>query len=843
MPDDEREQAGAARSRNAPSVWGDIPPRNPNFTGREGLLRELRERLIQDRGAAVVPRTLHGMGGIGKTSLAVQYVYDRMNEYDLVWWISAERTARISHSLVELAPHLSLPSRDASSAVGEVLQALRTGQPYANWLLVYDNAESPEAIRQFLPSGGPGTVLITSRNPQWTGIARPLEVDVFRREESKLLLSARSAEIGDEDADRLAEALGDLPLAIEQAAAWQAETGMPVAEYLQLLDEKEADLLRDTASPQAQHSVIAAWNISLDQLESASPAAYQLLQTCSFYAPEPIPRSFFGRRPRGSLSPELDAALEDPIRLGQAIRDIGRYSLARFSHRSSSLMMHRLVRAAVMSRMTDGQQPRFRHYAHLLLAASDPNDPDNTRHWERYGSLYPHVVASGAVQSEESWVRNLVVNEVIYLLRWGDYESGLELARTAHETWSQSLGEDHPQTLQVARGLGFLLFTVGRYPEAAALNSAVLEAYRRTMGPEAQDTTDALGNVAIDRRVQGAFGKALELSESVHQQYLRLLGPDDPETLRAAHNLAVSLRLVGDFARARDLDQQTWQSWTLMYGQDYVGTLLTWLGLCVDIRELGDCSLALTYHREIAERIASLLGTDNSLALSSFRHLAIALRKAGEPEEALQTAQQAHAELVRRYGEDNPESMSAALELSTQLRQQGNPAAALSLGTETWHRYEQTYGRRHPHALAAATNLAITYRRLGNAPAARHIGALALKEFTSALGERHPSTLACRANLASDHYALGDAATALDLDTETLRRSREVFGEHHPSALACAANLAMDLRALSRTEEADTLHALALDRLGRALGSAHPMVTHVADRVHRTDCDIDPMPL
>ncbi|MCX5287544.1 FxSxx-COOH system tetratricopeptide repeat protein [Streptomyces sp. NBC_00183] len=835
---------GSDRTRNTPTVWGNIPPRNPNFTGREELLDALHQRLLREKATAVLPHALHGMGGVGKSLLAVEYLYRRMTEYDVVWWISAERTAQISLSLVELAPRLNLqPGSDSSSTVAAVLEALRIGVPYTNWLLVFDNAESPEAVRQFFPAGGPGNILITSRNPQWASIARPLEVDVFLREESKQLLRVRGPEISDEDADRLAEALGDLPLAIEQAAAWHAETGMLVDEYLRLLNEKRVDLLRGTAPLDNQHPVIAAWNISLDQLESKNPAAYQLLQVCSFYAPEPIARTLFARMPRGSIAPELDAALEDPIRLGQVIREIGRYSLARFNHRNNSLQMHRLVQAALLFRMTEDDRADMQRGAHLLLAASDPNDPDNAVRWERYGSLYPHVVVSDAVQSDESWVRNLVVNEVIALLRWGDYESCLELARTAHETWSQKLGEDHGHTLLIAKWLGFLLFTMGSYPEAAELNSAVLDAYRGLMGPEAQDTIDALGNVAIDHRVRGAFGEALELSESVHQQYQRLLGPDDPETLRAAHNVGVSLRLVGDFGRARELDQLTWHSWTEIYGQDHVNSLRTWLGLILDTRELGDYATALTYHREIVEQAGTLLGNDNPLTLSCFRHLAVALRKAGEHVEAAATAEQARTELVRRYGDHNPESMAATLELTVHRRHSGDLQEALRLGTTICQQYEGTYGTHHPHALSAALNLAITYRLLGNAAASQYINSVVLEEFTATLGENHPSTLVCRTNLASDHFALGDSATALELDTQTLRRSQAVFDEDHPSTLACAANLAMDLRTLGRTEEADALHTDTRERLARKLGSSHPAVTQAADWEHRADCDIDPMPL
>lgn len=700
-------------SGDAPAVWGGIPLRNPDFTGRTELLDDLRERLIRDRAATLVPHTLHGMGGVGKTSLAVEYVYQSLTEYDLVWWISAERGAQISLSLVELAPRLGLaPGDDTTRTVTAVLDALRAGRPYANWLLVYDNAENPEALRHLLPVGGPGAILVTSRNARWAGIARPLEVDVFRRGESRHLLCARSPGIGHDDADRLADALGDLPLAIEQAAAWHAETGMDVDEYLRLLDEKRVDVLRDTASMPPQRSVM-------------------------------------------------------------------------------------------------------RRGAHLLLAASDPADPNDVGSWDRYRSLHAHVVASEAVRSDESRVRHLIVNEVVYLLRCGYYEASQELARTAHETWTRLLGEDHPQTLQVARWLGFVLTGMCRHKEAAALNSATLEAYRSSMGPDAQETIDALGNVAIDHRMRGDFVEALRLAESIHARYLLLLGPDDPETLRAAHNLGVSLRLVGDFAQALELDQRTWNGWIRHFGQDHLNSLRTWLGVVIDLRALGRYDTALTHMRRLVERTESLLGRDNPMSASALRQLAVTLRKVGEHEEAWEVSGRVLADLVRRHGEHNPESMAAALEFSVQLRQHGRPEGALALGTETWHRYEQTYGRPHPHTLSAAVSLALTYRRLGNASAAHRIDMLALRGFVGNLGEEHPSTLVCRANLAGDHATLGDAAAARELGVETLRRAGELLGDNHPFTLGCGTNLAHDL-------------------CGR----------HLCDEVGgRVDFDIDPMPL
>ncbi|MER6531298.1 FxSxx-COOH system tetratricopeptide repeat protein [Streptomyces sp. NPDC001508] len=474
-------------------------------------------------------------------------------------------------------------------------EALRRGEPYEDWLLVFDNAESPESVRGYFPAGGTGNILVTSRNPQWSHVARPLEVDVFARTESVQLLRRRGPELTGAEADRLADALGDLPLAVEQAAAWLAETGMTADEYLRLFDEKRIELLDETESPDYNAPVIAVWNVSLDQLEAKNPAALQLLQVCSFCAPEPIPRRLFNRLRDRSIAPELDTALRDPIKQAQAIREIGRYSLARMDHRANSVQMHRLVQMALQARMTDEEQERMRRGAHQLLVANDPEDPENAGEWDRYGELTPHVMASDALHSEDPWVRALIINEVKYLCRWGDYETGSDLAGRAYGIWKERFGADDVQSLGVAKWLSVLNFSRGRYQDAARLNTEVLEAYRRTVGEDHQDTLDALGNVAIDYRVQGEFGTALELSESVHERYLRINGEDDPETLRAAHNVGVSLRLAGLFERARRLDEETWNHKVRMFGVDHAVSLVTWLGLIVDIRELGDYHQALTY--------------------------------------------------------------------------------------------------------------------------------------------------------------------------------------------------------------------------------------------------------
>ncbi|WP_189133330.1 FxSxx-COOH system tetratricopeptide repeat protein [Wenjunlia tyrosinilytica] len=829
-------------STGRPAVWGNIPQRNPNFTGREELLAALRERLEAGT-TAVLPEALHGMGGVGKSQLAVEYVYRHQADYDVIWWIPSERKAQAAQALVELAQQMRLPVKgEANQAVPALREALRRGEPYERWLLVFDNAESPDTVREFFPQGGSGSILVTSRNLQWGSVARPLEVDVFAREESKSLLRRRDPGLTEEESERLAVALGDLPLAVEQAAAWRAETGMPADEYLRLFEQKRTELLEVSPPLDYQLPVAAAWNVSLDQIELRNPAALQLLQVASFLAPEPVARSLFSSARNASIAPELDAALRDPLRLARAIREINRYSLARIDHRKNSIQMHRLVQAVLLSRMTEEERDTMLRGARALIASGDPNNPESAEAWPRYAELYPHVVASKAEESDDPWVRELVMNTAKYLYRWGEHEEARAFSQRAYETWKRERGEEDESTLVMAQWLGFMLFAVGRYREAAELNAHTLSIYEETVPEDREDALEAIGAVAIDHRVQGDFARALELSETVYTRSMHAFGEDDPTTLNAAHNLAVSLRLAGEFARARDLDDETWQRKVQVFGEDHELSLITRAGLTIDRRELGDYVEARKEQEDSVQKYRQLMGDGHPGTLRAERHLSVALRKAGAHEQARELSDAVTRKFTARYGVEHPDTTAAALNHSVDLRQTGDLAAAKERGQELLERYTGTLGEEHPHTVSTAVNLAITLRLMGELEAALRMDEKALETFRLRLSDDHPSTLVCRTNLASDLYALGEFDRALELDTDTLERSTRVLGESHPSTLAIALNRALDLRALRHTQEAEELHARALAGFQGVLGSDHP-ATMAASGWMRADCDIDPMPL
>ncbi|MEU8379824.1 FxSxx-COOH system tetratricopeptide repeat protein [Streptosporangium sp. NPDC048865] len=828
-----------------PEIWEKVPPRNRNFTGRDDLLLKLRQGISTVTAVVPQPQALQGWGGVGKTHLAIEYAHRYRSHYDLVWWIPADQRVLVPSALAAMAPYLGLPPVSATGveeAAEAVRRTLQSGDPYRRWLLIFDNAEEPGQVAEFIPRG-PGHVLITSRNPKWEDHFETLQVDVFTREESVAFLKKRlRREVPDDDASRLAEQLGDLPLALEQAGALQYETGMSVDEYLEQLTEQASRLLGANRAPGYPLSMTAAWKVSVSLLEDRLPEAITVLRCCAFFGPEPIPRDVF-RKGNKAVVPRLSAILSDPILLATALSELRRFALARIEPATRTIQVHRLVQALLRDDLPEEDQREIRHEVHVLLAGSAPHDPDDTDKWRSFEELVAHVAPSGLEECTDPQSRSFAMRMVRYLYRSGNYQSAHLFITSFIRRWTEIYGPDHPDVLVAHRHLGNILRGLGQYARAYEVDHETLDKMNEILGPEHAETLSTINGYAASLRARGEFLAARTLDQESRATHLNGPGPDSASTLRVVYNLALDYALTSDYMEARRLHQETYLAQSDAADGISKGTLLlSWNSLARAVRLCGDYTEACDLGEEAYAYGVQELTLDHHYTLLTAKDLSIAKRRAGEISEALELAHDTHARFQRLFGDAHPDTMAAAINLSNALRTAGDIDEAFAIAQKTVARYPEVYGPDHPYTNACLGNLAILHRLRGDIAPARALNEEARTGLVAKVSRNHHYSLSCAVSLQSDLAALGEVDEARLLGEDTLRRMRDLLGENHFLSLACASNLVLDLRATGAEKEAETLRTDTMRRYERPLEIGHPDALFASEG-RRIDCDFDPPPI
>ncbi|MGY1763749.1 FxSxx-COOH system tetratricopeptide repeat protein [Geodermatophilus sp. SYSU D00779] len=693
-----------------PAVWK-VPSRNPRFTGRDGMLTELRRRLRAGQDTLVV-QALYGLGGVGKTQLAIEYAHRFATDYDLVWWIDAEQPVLIPEQLTALAARLGLtPEPTVADTVDRLLAELHGRD---RWLLVFDNAERPADLAGYRPGGG-GHVLITSRFPGWGALGGRLEVDVLTRAETIALLRARIPAMSEELADALAAELGDLPLAAAQAAGYLEQTDLPPADYLRRFRFHRADLLSRGDVVGYSGRLDTAWALSLERLRDQDPAAVQLLELAAFLAPEPIPLALFHGH-AALLKEPLRVAAADPDALTDTVSALVGYSLA--YRQADSFRVHRLVQAAIRHQLSPDQQQATAHRVVALLAAAAPGDPDDPVAWAGYAALAPHVLATGPLSDHDPAGRHLVLDTIRYLHARGDCHGSRAVCEPLFDRWRSVLGPDHSDTLAAASTLILTLRSVGEAAPARALGQDTLQRCRRVLGPDHATTLWAAAALTGALAQLGAAEPARALGEDTLQRCRRVLGADHPTTLVSATALIAALNQLGQVELARALGQTTLRRCRRVLGPDHSNTLLAAGGLTLALAQLGAAEPARALGEDTLRRCRRVLGPDHAAVLSAVAGLTLALAELGEAEPARALGEDALQRCRRVRGPDHPLTLVAAAGLTVALGQVGEAELARALGQTTLQRCRRVLGPEHPITICVAQDASMGHLTLGDDAAA-----------------------------------------------------------------------------------------------------------------------------
>lgn len=815
---------------DTPEVWGGVPRRNTRFTGREGLLNEAYHAL-QEAGPGAGVVTLHGMSGVGKTQLAAEYVYRFGAEYDVVWWVPADRRAIYRQNLAELAPELGLSTgAEYGERLRAVRDALRRGEPHSHWLLVLDGADEPEQIWDLVPTG-PGHVLITSRNPEWgEHNSNLLEVPVYRRDESVAFIRRRAPRLTHTEADQLAEALEDLPLLLDQTAGWLNDSDMSIEEYIELLqggiDQDVVKVSRDF--PVAFQT---AWSILLNKLKETVPESIDLLRLCSFFAPGSIPVRLLKEMPPGELPEQLTGLMNDPLLWNRAISQLRQYSVVRLeSHESvdeeasstgESLYLHRMVHQIVGKDMPERDRKEFIDVVRRALAAADPGRPIDATQWPAYAEITPHLKWADVLESTDPAVHTLVLNCLRYMYFSGEYRAGIKLGERAMTAWRDLLGGTHPRLWDLSYNLANLMRAVGDYAGTEAMERAVVDHLRAERGGQDLEHLRAASGLAADLRGLGRYEEALEMSGWILSTYRELLGETDSRTVNAQNNLAISLRLLGRYEESRELNRRTLEARRQLLRARHSWTLISEINYATDLRLLGRYSEAESLQGQSARVHRIVLGEDNPQTLLAEHNLALCRYRSGERAKAAPAFTRILERCERVLGEGDPLTLMFAASQSFFAREHADIDQARTISEYVVDGYTTMLGEDHPYVAGTRSNHALILRSVGERDHAHMLTEAALDQMTRAVGENHPWTLGCAINASALRNLVGDPESAATLTDACVTRATETLGRTHPLTLSARIAHAADLRGIRDNQRADKVETEALGDLVATLGAQH----------------------
>ncbi|MGW4898482.1 tetratricopeptide repeat protein [Kitasatospora sp. NPDC004240] len=806
--------------------------RKLTFTGRTAELAEVRAEFARGTGTAAV--VVHGLGGVGKTELALQYAHLHSESYDLIWWIEAAVPGATEAALAAIAEQLSPhwtgtePSLSARAAWARAWL-----QQHDRWLLVHNNMEEPALLGNLLGSLPRGHHLITSRHATgWQGQqVRFVGLSVLPRTDSVALIGTWVPFASPKEewhAGQLAGELGDLPLALEQASAYMNQTMTSIEEYRsslhESLDEAALDHARD------EQTVAGVWALTLTALAESNPLSVELLHTLAWLAPDGFPRELLAGLTTG------------PVRVKTALGLLRAYSMVTLS--LEEVTVHRLVQKVLRDRADreaaalatlDGRLPakRGREAAErILLAAVYPDGPEEAPDTVQLARLAAHATALSTTDPGTYHVgtSRLFSDTALHLHEHGQTVRALPLFEAYARQTAHSFGIDHPFTLNAHGAVVTSLRAAGRLEAATDLLEELLERATRVLGGGDLITLHIRASLAEVHLARGQLQRAEDGFAAAVDDSTAHLGPDHPRTLTLRNRLATTYENGHQFDRAIEIYQDLLRhehGGLVHWEQEYstplrLNAATVRNNLAGAYEGAGRSAEAIATYREALADMVHQVGVDHPKALECLGNLGYALDAAEQREEASRIYREVAEKRVRILGEDHPDTLLSQGNLSYMLLKTGEPEAGLELCRRTLVQREQILGVLHADTLANRKLLASAYDWTGDLTTAAELFETTLQQHREALGSRHPDTLSTLSGYATCLMRAGDAPGAVPLLEEALATQEELSGPESIAAMTYRHNLATALRETGAFDRSEEMLTTVLEQRTRRLGADHP---------------------
>lgn len=743
--------------------WSVLLPRNPYFTGREEVLEALHAQLGIDQAVALTQSSaLHGLGGVGKTQIALEYAYRHALEYSAVFWIGAETDGQVVTSFLHIAETLRLPERqneDQQQVIAAVQRWLAT---HEQWLLIWDNVEDLPLLNRFLPARRAGALLITTRHQALGTFAQGLDLLPMELEEGTLLLLRRAKVLAPsatkKEVQQLASSmpeqysaavhlvtvLGGLPLALDQAGAYIEEAGCNLTGYLQRYEQQRLHLLdrRGDLGQDHPQSVATTLLLSMERVEREQDLAADLLRVCALLHADAIPEEFF-LGGASALGPTLEPLAHHSSLLDQACATLRRFSLVQRHPETRTLSLHRLVQTVRRESMSQQEQATWLKRVSATICTVFPALSHDA--WPQCERLLPHVsviVAATADDLADQSLTEVLRKAADYLRDRTRYEQAELFYQRALRLQEHLWGPEHPEVAKTLDGLAVLFFRQGNYEQVEPLYQRALQIWEQTLGPEDPTVARSLYGLARLKLRQGNYIQA----ESLYWWALRIweqaLGSEHPDIAKVLDGLAILSCHMGKYDQAEWLDQRALQIWEQTLGPEHPLVAYPLLMLGGIASEQGRYEQAEQRYRRCLHIREQALGPDHPEVAYTLQDWALLLSRQGKYEQAEALYRRSLQIWEQALGTEHAEIAAPLNGLANLYRSQGKHAEAASLYEQALQLREQHLGQTHPETAETLHDLALLRMSQGKGSEARPLAEGALAIRAQSLGDSHPQTLA-----------------------------------------------------------------------------------------------------
>jgi tetratricopeptide (TPR) repeat protein len=778
---EELPQLTASAPRAAlPKIWNVPYPRNPFFLGRDAELLQVRHNLHSSQATALSqPQAISGLGGIGKTQLALEYAYLYHQDYTAVLWARAESIEALASSYLALATLLSLPEREAKEQEVTV-QAVKTWlQVHRGWLLILDNADELTLLPDFLPSVLGGHLLLTTRAAATGRLAHRLEIEALLPEQGAVFLLRRAGFIEPfaalshasqeerEQAFQISQELGGLPLALDQAGAYLEETGVDLSSYQQIYQQHRTTLLRERRGLVADHPlpVATTWSISFQRVEERNPAAADLLRMLAFLSPDAIPEEILTAG-ASQLGPVLAPVAADTFLLNQAIETLRAYSLLQRNSKEKTFSVHRLVQTVLQDTLEEMERRSWAELVILVVNATFPHAEYGT--WMMCERLLPQALLaaqwSSVYQINQIEVGRLLHETASYLQDRARYHEAEPLYQRALRIREQQLGSEHRLVAVALNNLAILYSQQSKYAEAEPLYQRTLHILERQLGSEHPDMAGSLNNLANLYFEQSKYAEAEPLYQRTLHIWEQQLGSEHPDVAYSLNNLANLYFEQGKYAEAEPLYQRALRILEQQLGPEHPDVTYPLGGLANLYFEQGKYAEAEPLYQRALRIREQQLGPEHPQVAILLNNLACLYLEQGKYAETEPLYQRA---LRIREQESGSEHLHVAYPLNGLANlyfEQGKYAEAEPLYQRALRIREQQLGLEHPETAETIHDLARFWETQGNREKARSLYTHALAIRERALGTHHSKTTQTRTRLIALLHALGQHEEAAQLE-------------------------------------------------------------------------------